>query len=448
MPRASSDPGHFRPIHYLGSKLRWVDSIRALADELDPAGGTFCDLFAGSGTVSAGFAGRREVVAVDIQEYARVLCSAVLAPPRDLGPHGARLISQALQSPRSLALLEAMQPVIAFEEGARAVSDILPEAIFDLVEQGSFVAQADDPAHVHNPALRDAMLASRERLDRAGLAASADSVITRHFGGLYFSYRQAAILDCLASAARAAPPGLRDSLLAVVLSTASDVVNTVGKHFAQPIRPRTRSGHLKLDLRGKILRDRGLDVQQVFEGWLARYAALPANPCRSSALRRDYRDFLAEHREPVGVLYADPPYTRDHYSRFYHALETICLGDDPQVSRNLAHGRDRVSRGVYRADRHQSPFCIRSQAELAFEELFEAARKQRTPMIVSYSPDRREAGARPRLMGVDGILELARQHYRSVDLLTLDGSTHSKLNRVERNAPMFRGAEVFFVCRP
>ena len=29
-------------------------------------------------------------------------------------------------------------------------------------------------------------------------------------------------------------------------------------------------------------------------------------------------------------VYADPPYTRDHYSRFYHVLETLALRDDPR----------------------------------------------------------------------------------------------------------------------
>ena len=70
-------------------------------------------------------------------------------------------------------------------------------------------------------------------------------------------------------------------------------------------------------------------------------------------------------------MYADPPYTRDHYSRYYHVLETMSLRDNPEVSMTMirAGGSPRVSRGVYRADRYQSPFCIKSQAAGAFEEL-------------------------------------------------------------------------------
>src|SRR4030042_2259461 len=68
-----------RPIHYLGSKLRIVNSICEVVGKIDPSGGPVCDLFAGSGTVSREFSTSRTVIAVDIQEYSRVLCSALLS---------------------------------------------------------------------------------------------------------------------------------------------------------------------------------------------------------------------------------------------------------------------------------------------------------------------------------------------------------------------------------
>ena len=70
----------WRPIHYLGSKLRLVNSIRNFLHDLDPTSGTVCDLFAGSGTVSIALSSERNVVAADVQEYSRVLCTALLKP--------------------------------------------------------------------------------------------------------------------------------------------------------------------------------------------------------------------------------------------------------------------------------------------------------------------------------------------------------------------------------
>jgi adenine-specific DNA-methyltransferase len=46
------------------------------------------------------------------------------------------------------------------------------------------------------------------------------------------------------------------------------------------------------------------------------------------------------------TVYADPPYAPVHYSRFYHALETLVKYDYPAIEH----------KGRYRIDRHQSPF--------------------------------------------------------------------------------------------
>ena len=56
-----------------------------------------------------------------------------------------------------------------------------------------------------------------------------------------------------------------------------------------------------------------------------------------------------------------------HYSRFYHALETLVLYDYPTIQ---PKGEGLV-KGRYREGRHQSPFSIRSQVRGAFEGLFQ-----------------------------------------------------------------------------
>ena len=104
------------------------------------------------------------------------------------------------------------------------------------------------------------------------------------------------------------------------------------------------------------------------------------------AVRSDYSDYLSSSDFSEGVVYADPPYTRDHYSRFYHVLETLALRDDPKISTNTAHGNTLPSRGFYRLSRHQSPFCIRSHAPAAFSALFSKVSSKGLPLVLSYSP--------------------------------------------------------------
>src|SRR4051812_8491921 len=92
----------WRPIHYLGSKLRLVDVIREQLAELDPSLGPVCDLFAGSGTVSLALSADRSVVAADIQEYSRVLCTALLQPAHLEDSFVTRLLKKTEQTRRKL----------------------------------------------------------------------------------------------------------------------------------------------------------------------------------------------------------------------------------------------------------------------------------------------------------------------------------------------------------
>lgn len=82
-----------------------------------------------------------------------------------------------------------------------------------------------------------------------------------------------------------------------------------------------------------------------------------------------------------GTVYADPPYGFVHYSRFYHALETLCLYDYPDLQ---IKGGSMV-KGRYRENRHQSPFCIKSQVEGAFFDLFSGVKLADANLALSYS---------------------------------------------------------------
>jgi adenine-specific DNA methylase len=166
------------------------------------------------------------------------------------------------------------------------------------------------------------------------------------------------------------------------------------------------------------------------------------------ALRADYREALQNLDRSVSVVYADPPYTRDHYSRFYHVLETLCHRDDPEVSSVVLNGARTVSRGLYRESRHQSPFCIKSQAPSAFEALFRSVRERDIPLVVSYSPFAESTRARPRLMSIDKIKSLAVRYYRSVEIASAGRIAHSKLNTTELNTGITYDAEVLLVCLP
>ena len=438
----------FRPIHYLGSKLRLAPAIAEALDDADATRGTVLDLFAGSGTTALALADHRRVIASDIQEYSRVLCGALLSsrpPTDDIVPTLLKRLQAG--SPVVDALRRAVEPLIEFERTAlRAATHGDAEAICSVLDNGSILAAERGLSGSASTELKSRLKEVTRRLSQAGLEGSPVATTLRYFGGAYFSYEQALELDCLATlAAEAFPKELMDLFSAALLSTASDIVNTVGKQFAQPIRPRTKNGDIKRHLLAKIERDRQLNVQTIYFAWLKRYADHRIPGVGHVAVRSDYREALKHFSGQYSVVYADPPYTRDHYSRFYHVLETMARRDNPSIARSSGSVENELSRGLYRDDRHQSPFCIKSQAAGAFRELFRLASASGANMVISYSPF--ESGAHPRMMRIDSLLALANEFYNSVELESVDGVSHSKLNHSSLNFDVPAEAEVLLVCR-
>lgn len=438
-----------RPIHYLGSKLRIVNQLCELLDNLDPSYGPVCDLFAGSGTVSKALSLKRDVIAVDIQEYSRVLCSAVLNPAEcdlDWAEHFVRQVSS---SDHFKILSWAFEPLIDFEEKCLFMaSNGNLEPLCDLLENGSLIAFEQSVYHTTNSSLFAAMKEVESRLHEVQLSDSSSSLVTRYFGGIYFAYLQACQLDVLLEAVANLPPSQRDTFLAAILSTASEIVNTVGKQFAQPIRPRSSSGKPKADLFELASRDRSSRVIDIYESWLKRYITIPKTGGSHLAIRQDYREALKDLKGEVKIVYADPPYTRDHYSRYYHVLETLCLRDNPRISTVHVNGKDCISRGIYRIDRYQSPFCIRSKAPTAFAALFAGVRSLEVPLVLSYSPYESDNHSRPRLMTIKQIEELAKTYFRRVEIRRAGHISHSKLTSSEKTVGISYNAEVLFICEP
>ncbi len=406
-----------------------------------PGGGRVLDLFSGTGVVAAHFVSRRPVLAVDVQEYARVLAAAVLADV-DVAASEVLALLREQMAVEDEGADAALAQLAAWEASCiRRAARGEYEPICAVVEYGSLARyQAGEP-------VPDPVLAARLRHAAIRAPPVIGSVLTRYYGGVYFGYEQAAALDRLATAARALSSPVREIALAAVLSTASDVVSSVGSHFAQPVRVRTSAGTPKPTSVRAVMRRRALVVDEIFASWLHRYRVAGTPPHEGVSVRADFRDELKAPSHPVSVVYADPPYTRDHYSRYYHVLETIARGDEPGLSVMREGELTIISRGLYRADRHQSPFCIKSQAHEAFRELIAGARGLDVPLVLSYSPHGGDGATRPRVLPLGDVERLAREYYSNVETVRLEGVAHSKLNASRLNSGVAHDAERLVICR-
>jgi adenine-specific DNA-methyltransferase len=112
------------------------------------------------------------------------------------------------------------------------------------------------------------------------------------------------------------------------------------------------------------------------------------------------------------IFYADPPYSKEHYSRFYHVLESLERYDYPEA----------VGVGRYRTDRFTTPLSTNTGALSAMNNLLVEIAKRDGVLVLSYP----STGLLTRDLQID-IAELLRSHFRRVRLVISWDSRHSTL---------------------
>lgn len=429
---------NFRTLNYLGSKLRLLDFIEDKVLENTPVDAGICDLFAGSGCVSLKLSRLHPIVACDIQNYSKVIVNA-LVQKFDISDD--EIDNFLLKIDKDSTLKAIFRPLIDFEENAIINKNL--KALTCIIEHGSVEIFNIE----HNVScLNDSLYDVSNRLRKEHID-DARSLISRYYGGVYFSYRQSVDIDLILEGIhKYVPENKKDLFIAALLSTASDIVDTVGKHFAQPIKARDSNGNIKNTVYNKAIKDKTIDVIKRYREWLFRYKSLPKTDFNHIVMQCDFEKCLNSLPGDVKTVYADPPYTRDHYSRFYHVLETITLRDTPKISTVKIHGLTHVSNGIYRDDRYQSPFCIKSKAPEAFRKMFELISAAGRNLLLSYSPYDETKKTHPRVVTMQQLLTWAKDFFSSVEMVSAGTFKHNKLNSSEHFLDASDEAEVLIIC--
>lgn len=431
---------NFRTLNYLGSKLRLLDFIEDKVLDVTPQGAGICDLFAGSGCVSRKLSRLHPVVSCDIQGYSKVIGNALLNQ-FDVTDKMIEDFFMSLDNESANKLLEAFTPLIELEQNAIENKNL--DVLTCILEHGSLEVFNLE----HNfSCLSDQLVVVSKNLKKAGFD-DVRSLISRYYGGVYFSYKQAVDIDIiLENIHKFVSEDNHDLFLAALLSTASDIVDTVGKHFAQPIKARDSKGNIKITVYNKAVKDKTIDVFALYREWLLKYRNLSKSDCQHITMQGDYEQCLRSLPDNVRTIYADPPYTRDHYSRYYHVLETLTLRDTPKISTVSIHGSTHVSNGIYREDRHQSPFCIKSKAPEAFRKMFELTASTGRNLLLSYSPYDETKKTHPRVVTMQQLITLADEYFDNVETVSAGSFKHNKLNSTEHFLEASDEAELLIVC--
>jgi adenine-specific DNA-methyltransferase len=130
------------------------------------------------------------------------------------------------------------------------------------------------------------------------------------------------------------------------------------------------------------------------------------------------------------IVYADPPYSKDHYSRYYHVLETLVKYDYPQAS----------GAGRYRPDRFATPFSLKRQVQRAFDSLFARIAERDWSLVLSYPSNG--------LVPEADLHALVAAHFRDTRLAVRRPIAHSTLGGRHGRATNAAEELMWVACRP
>lgn len=402
---------------YMGSKRELLHEIRKIVSAQDLQGKGVLDLFAGTCGVGMALRDLAPIHSNDIQQYSAVIAQGCLSTN-----------TEPLTKLEVLNLIEA-----DYKKNYDAVSGLIPHIKesseeFKLIkdwsdkEREAYVKFAEIIAR--NTLTGDTGIDELDRIRQSYEVRSAQNKkfpyiqTTFLFSEMYFSTDQAIAIDSLRYAIDNLPEqfhGIRNSLLAALIHAYSYASAGTG-HFAQ-FRDLSTLTSIKdvFIYRQKSVMD--LFLRKAEEILASTHKNLFADESKSYA--QDYLDLLSDDdvASNIGLIYADPPYSFVHYSRFYHAIENLCRYDYPEVEH----------KGRYRKDRHQSPFCIKTKAPKAFRDMFEKAYKYKTPLLVSYS----NTG----MISLETLDQIARDIGYKIEALEIDHkhSTMGRLNDKSRD---------------
>jgi len=325
-------------VKYMGSKRELIEYlVRGISEVYGDE--CVCDLFAGTSVLSGAIGHSVPIHSNDIQEYSAVFAKTYLSNyDWNLYPDLVETIAGRAQD--IVNHVHTVYPELVFKYNAE-----LSLNEFNALEQEQQELIYNDFNEVEH------------------------HLFIKNYSGTYWSFEQCLWIDAIRTAAMEYihSPVYYPILSSLMFAMAYNAQST--GHYAQ-----YRDAY-DINSMNDIIIYRNKQILPYFKKKMKEFMnVLGKNELNHVVTTLDYRDCLDALPEQ-SLIYADPPYAFVHYSRFYHALETLVKYDYPEV----AH------KGRYRNDRHQSPFCKRTTVSDAFKVLFEKTREKRSKLILSYS---------------------------------------------------------------
>lgn len=383
-------------ISYMGTKRYLAPTVSAVIAELPD--GPLLDAFSGMGAIAEAVADSREVWVNDCGSFASTVSSALFTSRT--GPPSRSITLAALET--------------AFHKNAGALEQRFANSLSK--EQKYFNSKDIDDAISGNIGLpwvgscKDLQLQQRRLARKPNTFPYRLASIT--YPGSYFGMKQCIEIDSIRYAvelARSNKVISRDEarwLLVALCQVMSRVNNSTGQ-FAQFIKP----------TQANLTRVISKRQRSVWNEFLQTVSSLnPVGTQEWRAGNRSYRSdaasllsFLKTRGDRPAVIYADPPYSKAEYSRYYHVLDALV---DYRYAVTTADGRYPTLRKPVKFGR------LRTVAQ-AMERVLARSATLGSTLILSYP-----SSGLFHQTGAD-LMRMLRKYYKKVEIAYEEVKQHS-----------------------
>jgi adenine-specific DNA-methyltransferase len=422
--------GRIPTIRYLGNKRKLNTVIKAEINNFLPKGGSVIDLFAGSSSVGYYLLPNYRILANDVEKYAYCIAKALIEDCQTV--LDSKTISQLIKShfDRNLEELKLVfNNDILLEKRFSKTCGAPSEAYKQFCQKTPFIQNWQNfKLSSQKKKLFKISTNSHQQFPYA--------LFSTYFMNSYFGVVQSIAIDSLRYAIDQIAGPYQDSqnpvlfykLITALVYTLSYSVSSPG-HFAQASSPNNP------EVAKRLLNERKKDVLEVFLHYVdILYKEPRSNKFKNYVYNMDAFEFV-EHLK-VGkfinpnktVIYVDPPYTADHYSRYYHVLNTLLLYDYPAC----------IGKGRYRGDRYASPLSIKSVAPQTLSALMSNLRQLNLPVILSYT----STG----ILSVTETLKICKQSFKNVKVSRYAYNHSTQGRKLMSDELRLDRAEIIFTC--
>lgn len=397
-------------LQYMGSKSRILHEVCSLIMANKDIK-TVVDLFAGTGTIGFALKPYHQIISNDLEKYSYVLNEGIL---------NGCVLTQEEEEVFFMDVDENFKRVASHCEGAICKENLFLSNPINIASYKKFCSSTPS---VLNPKTDDkamegiVSLAQNVKLGKCCKVDGVPILFVTYYANTYFGVAQCCEIDAIRDViSKVSDLRTQNVLLAALMTAMSNSASTT-THFAQYLKVNDDASCKNIfEKRKRSIIGETKKVLSLFrqKGILSQIK--PTADCYNL----DYVDLL--NRIPINettLVYADPPYFKEHYSRYYHILNTLCQYDYPQIALNPQ--TKQYSAGRYRVVRNVSPFGKKKMALMAFRNLIDVCGNSGTKLLISYSDNS--------IVAIQDILELMNEYYSvSIEKIQL---RHSKQGRTQ-----------------